>query len=63
MKLKKLLNHSFIIEFEKLLKTDFERELFLQGKIMKNPYMTGLSALLFFKVAATLYPIMAIDYR
>lgn len=29
MKLKKLLNHSFIIEFEKLLKTDFERELFL----------------------------------
>ena len=29
MKLKKLLTHSFIIEFEKLLETDFERELFL----------------------------------
>ena len=29
MKLKKLLSHTFIIEFEKLLKTDFERELFL----------------------------------
>jgi hypothetical protein len=29
MKLKKLLSHSFIIEFEGLLKTDFERELFL----------------------------------
>jgi len=29
MKLKKLLSHSFIIEFETLLKTDFERELFL----------------------------------
>lgn len=29
MKLKKLLGHSFIIDFGKLLKTDFERELFL----------------------------------
>jgi hypothetical protein len=29
MKLRKLLGHSFIIEFEKLLKTDFERELFV----------------------------------
>jgi len=29
MKLKKLLSHSFIVEFEELLKTDFEHELFL----------------------------------